>query len=84
MASLSPEGPPASGAGPVWGRCELPLSSGGHRVEPDHKDHQDVRDGEAHLEAGSLVHAALESACQEGQADVVPSVHGHLNITIEK
>lgn len=45
-------------------------------MEPDHKDHQGVQDGEAHLEAGSLVgwcgHAVLGSACREGEADVVP------------
>ena len=52
LASLSPEGPPASDAGPVQGRCELLLSSGGHREKADHKHHH-VQDGEGHLEAGS-------------------------------
>lgn len=45
-------------------------------MEPDHKPHQDVQDGEGHLEAGSLVgwygHAVLGNACQEGWEDVVP------------
>lgn len=68
LASLSPEGPPASHAGPVWGRSDLLWSTGGHRVEPDHKHHH-VQDGEGRLEAGSLV---LVSACQEGWGDVVP------------
>lgn len=79
MALLSPEGPPASHAVPVRGRFELPLNSGGHRLD---RKHCRVQGGEGHLEADSLVgrcgHAVPGNACQaEGWVDVVPWVHGH-------
>lgn len=86
MASLSPEGPPASRAGPVRARCDLPLSSGWHWVEAERKRRR-VKDGEGRLEAGSLVgwcgHAVLGSACREAWVDEVPSVHGHLHRMME-
>lgn len=76
LASLSPEGPPASHADPARRRCELPLSCGGYWVEPDRKHRQDVQDGVGHPGAGPLVgwrgHVVLGSACQEGWEDVVP------------
>lgn len=74
-AWLSPEGPPASWAGLVWGQCENPQSSGGHHVEPE-QNCQHVQDGVGHLEACPLVGrddpAVLGSAHQEGRVDVVP------------
>lgn len=73
LASLSPEDPPVSH--PVWGQREPPLSTGGHRVDPDHQDHH-VLDVEGCLGEGSLAgwcgHAVPVGACQEGWEGVVP------------
>lgn len=57
LASLSPEGPPASSARPVWGHRK-------HQEEPDHKSYQDVQGGAAHL-GGWCGHVVLGVACQK-------------------
>lgn len=81
LALLSPEGLPASHAGPDRGHSEHLLSSGGHWVQPDRMHFQGVQDEAGHLEAGPWVGrcglVVLGSACQEGRVDVVPKAHGH-------
>lgn len=75
LASLSPEGPPASRSRPVWGRSDLLWGTGGRWVEPGRK-RRHVQGGDGRLEAGSLAgwcgHAALVGACREGWGDVGP------------
>lgn len=83
LVFLSPEGPPASHAGPCQGHSGHPLSSGGHWVVPDHNHYQGLQGGVGHLEACPLVGwydlVVQGSACHGGQVDVVPKALGHLN-----
>lgn len=82
LALPSPEGPPASHAGPVRGCREPLLSSGGHWAQGYCTSQPDVQGGVGALEAGPLVghcdRVVLGSACQEGRADMVPWAHAHL------